>query len=105
MAIRLPDMSDNRMPTVSVKYQLAVVVDVVDGLRGQYDVIEVVVCFTDQSLLQVFPISGEKSGRDFWLELEVEQNVRDGDVLDYLVVVVLKKIICVQAKKERQRKN
>ena len=32
-------------------YQLAVVLDVVDGLGGEYDVIEVVVGFTDQSLL------------------------------------------------------
>jgi hypothetical protein len=75
--------------TKAFVYQFVVVIDAVDGFRGEYDVISVTIGFFDQGLLQVGPISGEKSGRDFGLK--VEQNVGDGYVLDHLIVVVLKK--------------
>ena len=68
-------------------YQFVVVVNVVDGFRGEDNVIASRGLFL-QVLLQLFPIPGIKSRNAHGV---VQPHVRDGDVIDHLVVVILKK--------------
>ena len=71
-------------------YQLFVVFDVVDRLRGEDDVIAGAALLR-KLVLQIGPIAGKESEASVGLALvgKVEQHVGHRDVLDHLPVVVL----------------